>query len=129
NLLRGYTRGDIDGGGATIQSAEVAGQILPVHVETEAMVLVGLVLLRGRTDHWRHRGAFTDDVQGHALPNLALGVAIDQDGNVAMGVHVDESRTNGQSPGIDSAFGRAGLEVANGSYAPVLNAEIGIKAK
>ena len=52
--------------------------------------------------------ALAEDLGRDALPNLALGVAVFEEREIGMRVHVDEAGGDDQPLGVDAALGRAG---------------------
>ena len=54
--------------------------------------MLGAIFLQYRTRKRCDRLALTDDIQRHPLAHFALGVAVGDEGLVAVRVHVDETR-------------------------------------
>ncbi len=53
------------------------------------LAMLGAVLFEDRAFQRRHRLAFANNIQCHALAHFAFGVAIGDQRLIAMGMHVD----------------------------------------
>ena len=68
----------------------------------------------------RHREpAMADDLGGHSLAYLALGLGHEGQGEVGMGLDVDEAGRDDQAPGLDDACSARRDVVADGGDTPV----------
>ena len=93
HLAEADVREQVDRGPAAFDGREVAGEVAPPP-------------LGGRRLR-RDRAALADHLGGHPLPDLALGVAVGEQGEIGVGVRIDEARREHLAPGVDGARRRA----------------------
>src|SRR5262245_33680466 len=55
----------------------------------------------------------TDNLGGHPLAHLALGLGVDRQDKIGMGLNVDKARSDSQTGGSNLPRGRAGKRPAN----------------
>ena len=76
-------------------------------------------------DRCHRKPAMADDLGGHPLAHLALGLGHEGQGEVGVGLDVDEAGCHDQAPGLDDAPPRRRDVVADGGDAPVLQRDVG----
>ena len=90
--------GDVDAQRHRLQPVQVVAEAAPA--ESDAVVDVadaGLPDIGIAGDRRATEAALADDLRGHALVDLAFGTAVDQQGEVGMGVQIDEAGGDGQA--------------------------------
>ena len=90
---------------ATVEEIQVVGQGGPVAVEIRQPIpggqLFGQDFPRLRCDRRQSQPVMSDHIGGHALIELALVSGIDQRLQIGMRVHVDETRADDTTIGLD----------------------------
>jgi hypothetical protein len=120
---------DVDGRLCGLQPIEVVAEAAPVqgHAGVEVADQVA------RIGAGRHRrgaeAALADDLGGHALADLAVGAAIDEQREVAVGVDVDEAGRDGVAARVDHARRGRAAQVAQRHHALAAHAHIGVKGR
>ncbi len=115
---------DVHGWLGLLQPFKVVAKAAPVQRDANLDMSDQMAGIAQRTHRRGAEAALTDDLRGHALADLAVGAAIDQQREVGMGVNVDESRRHRQARGVQALLGRCLAQVANGGYAVTANADI-----
>src|SRR5262245_28080758 len=127
HLLGRNTGSDIDGNTAAPDRVEVARERRPIRFDAVSLAVLEAILLQDRALEGRHRLAFTDDIQGHALPHFAFGIAVGNDRLIAVRVHVDETRSYDIIFGGDSALAGLGIDLADGGDLARFDADVAVK--
>ena len=102
---RAEKRRDVLRDAAPLQLAQVLRQRRPGDVELEVAHLLDHPLLH-RVVQRAHRAAFAEDLRGHALTDLALRAAVDEQRLGRPRQHVDEARRDREARGVDRSLPR-----------------------
>ena len=89
--------------------------------------MLGAVFFEDRAFQGRHRLAFADDVQRHALAHFALGIAVGDDRLIAVGMHVDIAGRDHQALGRDRPRAGFGVDFADTGDLAVFDRDITVK--
>ena len=128
-LLRRNTGGDVDRDPAAHHCVEIAGKGFPVGFDAVAFAMLGAVLFQDRAFQRRHRLAFADDVQRHALAHFALGVAVGDQRLIAVRMHVDIARRDDITLRRDRALSRFGIDLADARDLAVFDRHVAVKPR
>ena len=116
-LVVGHLRDDVHRDALLPERAPVAGEVGP-----------GVLRVRQAVTR-RHRRALADDVHGHALPHLALGVAVVQQRLIGMGVEIDEAGGHDETACVDLP-GRARVgQPPDGRNAVAADRDVGVERR
>ena len=126
DLLRRHAGSHVHGDAAGRKPLEVLAERAPVRLDAVPVAVLGHILLEHRPHQRRHGLAFADDVEGHALADLALTVAVRDQRLVAVGVHVDVSRRHHLAPDVDGMGPRARVQPAHGRDPAVLDGQVAV---
>ena len=118
--------GHVGADALVLQAREVAVEAGPVALEAAGHgrvqgAVVGLVVPGRRRRH----AAVADDLGGDPLGHGGGGAAFHQEGEVGVGVDVDEAGGDEAPGGVDGGSGRGPGEIANGGDAAVLDGHVG----
>ncbi len=72
----------------------------------------------------RGRQALAGDFRGDTLKNLRRQVRVDENGQLRLAQHVDETRRDHLPARIDAALCRGAVQAANGSDAAITDANV-----
>src|SRR5262249_20347593 len=126
-LLRRYARSDVDRGTAPAEAAEIAVERGPVDLDAGAALGFLFVLFEHAAFERGHRLAFPDHIERHALAHLAFGIAVGQDGQIGVGVQIDETRRNHHPLRIDHALAERGIEFADPGDAAIFHCHVAVE--
>ena len=96
DLLGGDVGGHVHGDALLFHAGEIFGEGGPILADA-------IHVFDGQAVARRYRGAFADDIERDAVAYLAFGVAVAEQGEVGVGVEVDEARGGHQPGGVDDA--------------------------
>ncbi len=89
-----------------------------------ARALLGSILVRGESRYGANAVALADDVQRNALPYLAVSIAVGQQSEVAVRVHVDEPWANYQAVGVYRLLRVSAIERTDAGNPAILDANV-----
>ena len=122
NGRRAHERGDVGRDPFPCEAVEILAQRGPLDGELDVALRLDHVLLHGGIQR-PHGPAFAHDLQRHALANVALRPAIDEEAVGRPAQHVDEARRHGESLGLDD-LRRVRLELPDGGDPPILDPDV-----
>ncbi len=115
--------GEVNAHALLFDAGEVLAEGAPVGRDVQ-VVVAGAVGGNGGVADGRNGVAFAGDLGGDALEDFGGQARVDEDGELGLAEHVDESRRDDFAGGVDGAFGGRLGEVADGGDAAIADADV-----
>ena len=115
--------GEVNAHALLFEAGEVLAEGAPVGRDVE-VVVAGAVGGNGGVVDRRNGVAFAGDFGGDALEDLGGQARVDEDGELGLAEHVDESGRDDFAGGVDGALGGRTGEVADGGDAAIADADV-----
>ena len=114
----------IDRRARLLQAIQVVAEAAPVQCNARLQMAKNLAGVGPRAHGRGAEAALADDLGRHALADLAVGAAVHQQGEIGVGVDVDEAGRDHQAAGIQALRGRGALQIADGHDAVTHDAQV-----
>ncbi len=129
HLLRRHTGSDVDRDTAAHHRVEITGKSRPVGLDAVALAVFQPVLFQNRAFERRHGLALADNIQRHALADFAFGIAVGDQGLIAVRVHVDVARRDHIAFCRDRALSFFGIDFADARDLAVFDRHVAVEPR